>query len=62
MKQRHKPTSSHNYVPLVTDFILAGKIYNPAELEAITVTHDDWCDIHTEGFCNCKPLIRKGKP
>lgn len=61
MRQKHRPTSSHNYVPLLTDFLLKGKI-EAADIKFITVTHDDWCDIHTNGYCNCEPLIRKGKP
>lgn len=56
-----KDSMQHNYMKKLKRLEAEGKI--TAGVHQFSVLHDDWCNIHRGGYCNCDPDIvikRKG--
>jgi hypothetical protein len=54
MPATHPPTTKHNYEVKREKLIQEGEI-KPGEVKVLHVYHDEWCDFHSGGFCNCDP-------
>ena len=52
----HPKTSSHNYTHILEAF-LAKYHLGRGDTPHVAIYHDEWCDIHKEGWCNCDPEI-----
>ncbi len=49
-------TTSHNYMRKLVKLFEAGKIKD-FDIANVNVSHDEWCDVDSGGFCNCNPDI-----
>jgi hypothetical protein len=48
--------TQHNYMKRILEMQARGEL--PASgLSDVQVAHDDWCSVHTGGYCNCDPEI-----
>lgn len=48
--------SQHNYMKKLMELKARGEL--PASgVSDVQVAHDDWCKVHTGGYCNCDPEI-----
>lgn len=45
----------HNYAKKLKKLIETGSIPPFVGLKHLMIYHDDWCEIHRGGFCNCDP-------
>jgi hypothetical protein len=46
----------HNYFRKVVELYIRGKLPTRS-LAELDVHHDEWCEIHAGGYCNCNPEI-----
>ena len=33
-------------------------LFQPGKMTQVIVAHDDWCDMHHGGACNCDPEVK----
>lgn len=53
---KHPSTKQHNYLAKIAAMQRNG-MFPQATLSDVFIKHDDWCDVHRGGFCNCDPDI-----
>jgi len=59
--ERHRPTTSHNYLPLVDLMVEEMRrrgMVGSGSHHDVNVEHDEWCDaLNQRGYCNCHPRL-----
>jgi hypothetical protein len=54
--------TKHNYYKKLMKLYTQGEI-SIALLTDVDICHDDWCEIHKGGYCNCDPdIILRSRP
>lgn len=59
--KRHKPTTEHNWVRVLSDALEGGTV-TPAGMYCVDIMHDDWCDLYLGRYCNCNVIIKTPVP
>jgi hypothetical protein len=54
MGNEHPETAEHNYKAELEKLLVGDQ--EPGLVHAL-IFHDDWCDVYSGGFCNCKSEI-----
>ena len=48
----------HTYILKISEMIEEGKIHLDIDVASLHVSHDGWCGIYKDNYCNCEPDIK----